>query len=265
MVIGDWEILVYKEEKPMENNVIELLEREQPMFHLKSLTQEVPNAENFFFKRGTTETKEFSRTSYTIGKDVLNYIASIVTPNSVTLETGGGYSTVVFASNAKKHICVNPDVTANQLVKDWLRDRGYTCDNLYFIEDSSDRGLAKLALSKSSESIDVALIDGSHSFPFPIVDWHFIDLFLKAGSKLLVDDTQINSVKILSDFLLLEPSYKKIAEIGKCIVFEKTSDARAMGWLDQEINKRPLTGFSEPEVARKINPFKAFLQRIGIL
>jgi predicted RNA methylase len=251
----------------MKDNVIELLEKEQPMFHLKSLTQEVPNAENFFFKRGTTETKEFSRTSYTIGKDVLNYISSIVKPNFVTLETGGGYSTVVFAANSKKHICVNPDVTANQLVKDWLHDKGYSYDNLYFVEDSSDRGLAKLTLS---ESIDVALIDGSHSFPFPILDWHFIDFFLKSGSKLLVDDTQINAVKILSEFLMLEPSYKKIEQIGRCIVFEKINDARVVGWLNQEINKIAWQGMLASENSNSTNnslisklkrPFKSIFSR----
>lgn len=233
----------------MSSNLIELLAAEQPQFHLKSLTEEVPMyIEDFFFRKKKADTQGMPRTSYDIDKNVLNYISSVVKSDSITLETGCGYSTVIFAANAKKHICVNPDITSNQLVKEWLQNKNYSCDGLHFVEDSSDMGLAKLTLS---EPIDVALIDGNHCFPFPIIDWHFIDLFLKVGSKVLVDDTQINAVKILSDFLSTETSYKKIEEIGRCDVFEKISDTRVMGWSSQEINKIYWSGFSETKKQEK--------------
>lgn len=224
-------------------DIISLLEVENPKFHLESLTLKVPNAEDFFFKNGRAETNEFSRTSYAIGKDILKYIDSIVSKDTCTMETGGGASTVVFTVKSKQHTCINPDKTSNQLIKGWLDERGYDSTNLNFIEDSSDIGLAKLALSEKKPSIDVALIDGSHSFPFPVVDWHFIDTFLVMGGKLLVDDTQINSVRILTEFLELEPSYKKINEFGKCSVFEKTVAARSVGWIKQGINNRDLHWF----------------------
>jgi len=238
----------------VEDNIslVELLRKEKPMFHLESATQDMANVEDFLFKRGKSDTSRFARTSYSIEDDILNYISSVVNSHHVTLETGGGYSTVVFAAKSKKHICVNPDITSNERIKIWLQSKGYSSDNLYFIEESSDKGLARL----EAGPVDVALIDGNHSFPFPIIDWHFIDGYLAIGSKLLLDDTQILSVRIVKEFLLLEPSYKHIDTIGRCTIFEKVKDERTMGWLTQErimgwctqeMNKKNVMWFSDRE------------------
>ena len=234
-------------------NIVELLKKEKPMFHLESATQDMPNVEDFFFRRGKTDTSEFVRTSYPIEDDVLNFISSNVDSHHVTLETGGGSSTVVFAAKSKKHFCVNPDATSNELVKNWLQSKGYSTDNLYFVEQSSDKGLPGLELT---DKVDVALIDGNHSFPFPVIDWHFIDGYLAIGSKLLLDDTQILSVRIVKEFLLLEPSYVHMDTIGRCQIFEKVKDTRTMGWLTQErmmgwrtqeMNKKNVMWFSDRE------------------
>ena len=234
-------------------NIVELLRKEKPRFHLESATQDMVNVEDFLFKRGKTDTSSFARTCYPIEDNVLTYLSSIVNSNHVTLETGGGFSTIVFATQSKKHICVNPDVTSNKLIKSWLQSKGYYSDKLFFVEESSDKGLAMLELGKK---IDVALIDGNHSFPFPIIDWHFIDGYLAIGSKLLLDDSQIFSVWIVKEFLLSEPSYQHIDTIGRCTIFEKVKDSRTMGWLTQErvmgwctkdMSKKNVTWFSNRE------------------
>lgn len=214
------------------NRLIELLVTEKPMFQVKSGIAEFPSSERFFIAGGK-HTTGFPRACHVVSKDVLVYLASIIEPNSTTLETGGGYSTVVFTACGSRHICVNPDITANELIKGFLDRHGYTHDHLEFVEDSSDRGLPRLELE---EKIDVALIDGNHSFPFPVVDWHYIDGFLRRGSQILIDDTHINSVRVVSDFLLSEPSYRYVATIGNCMAFERTRDTRVIGWAAQRIN-----------------------------
>ena len=130
------------------------------------------------------------------------------------------------------------------------------------MEESSDTGLVNLELT---DKVDVALIDGNHSFPFPILDWHFIDGYLTVGSKLLLDDTQIFSVSIVSEFLSLEPSYHHIDTIGRCKIFEKVKDARTMGWLTQkrmmgwgteEMNKKNVRWFSDRESKHSPNSLR---------
>lgn len=224
------------------NRLIELLEIEKPMFQVKSGTKEFPSSERFFGE-GAKHTRDFARACHVVSKEVLTYLASIIKPNNITLETGGGYSTVVFAVCSLKHICVNPDITANELIRSFLQKHGHACEHLEFLEDSSDKSLPKLKLA---EKVDVALIDGNHSFPFPIIDWHYIDGFLGRGSKILIDDIHINSVKIVSDFLLSEPSYKYVTTIGTCTAFEKINDTRVIGWADQGINIKLTEGRPSP-------------------
>ena len=228
------------------NRLIELLEREKPMFQVQSGTKEFPSSERFFVE-GARSTARFARACHVVSKEVLKYLASITKPNSVTLETGGGYSTVVFAVCSHRHICVNPDVTANEMIMSFLQKHGYAHEHLEFMEDSSDRGLPRLELE---ESVDVALIDGNHSFPFPIIDWHYIDGLLRTGSKILIDDTHIKSVRIVSDFLLSEPSYKHITTVGTCTAFEKIDDTRVIGWADQRINMDLMKGRPAPPGGR---------------
>ena len=45
-------------------------------------------------------------------------------------------------------------------------------DNVEFLGESSDVALPPLA---PGAPVDVALMDGNHSFPFPMLDFHFID------------------------------------------------------------------------------------------
>ena len=232
----------YRSEMDTPNRLIELLEIEKPMFQVKSGIKEFPSSERFFVE-GAKHTTGFARACHVVSKEVLRYLASIMKPNNITLETGGGYSTAVFAVCSLKHICVNPDITANELIKCFLQKHGYAYEHLEFLEDSSDKGLSKLKLE---EKVDVALIDGNHSFPFPIIDWHYIDGFLRRGSKILIYDIHINSVKIVSDFLLSEPSYEYITTIGTCAAFEKINDTRVIGWASQGINIKSMEGHSVP-------------------
>jgi len=87
----------------MEDNIsiVELLRKEKPMFHLENETKDMANVEKILFKRGKIDTSRFIRTSYPVGDDVLNYMLSIVNSHHVTLETGGGYSRIIFAAKSK--------------------------------------------------------------------------------------------------------------------------------------------------------------------
>jgi len=212
---------------------IELLGLHSPAFQLKSGTEQLKSSEHFF-SRTSQRTDDIVRASHGCSPQLLKYISETVTRANITLETGGGWSTCVFAACAKKHICVNPDITANDLIRSFLQEHSVGIGELVFINDTSDMALP--VLDKSCQ-IDFALIDGNHSYPIPILDWHYIDLHLKAGGIVLIDDTQIKSVGVLCDFLSTEESYNKITEIGTTAVYKKIADDRVWGWSDQMINK----------------------------
>ena len=214
-------------------DIVELLNRHQPAFQLQSGTPECLSSEAHFVD-GPRETGAIERKSYASGDDVLRFIAETVRGDWVTLETGGGRSTCVFAATAKTHYCINPDMTANDLVRAFLTQHGQMKAELHFLARPSDQALPELS---KDVLVDLAYVDGNHSFPIPIIDWHYMDVHLRQGGLLLVDDTQIRSVGILTEYLAAEESYAFERMLGNTSVWKKTKRARTWGWSTQGFNR----------------------------
>jgi hypothetical protein len=214
-------------------HVLALLNEHQPAFQLQSGTKELLSSEAHFAEHGR-DTDAIARASYPSSDQVLEFLAATIQPDWVTIETGGGRSTCVFAAAAKQHYCVNPDRTANALVREFLTRHRVPAGGLEFLPDPSDFALP--GLPRGLE-VDLALIDGNHSFPLPIIDWHYIDRHLKVKGLLLVDDTQIRSVRMLTDFLSTEPSYAFERAVGTTSIWRKVREDRIWGWSAQPMNR----------------------------
>lgn len=214
--------------------VIGLLEQHAPAFQLRSGTPSLRSSEKML-ATAALRTDDLARNSHACSGQVLRYIAGIVHRGITSLETGGGWSTCVFAAASGKHYCVNPDVTSNEMIRSFLGEHRVDSGELVFLDAVSDAALP--ALDRSCV-IDVALIDGNHSFPVPIIDWHYIDLHMQKGGLVLIDDTHIRSVGVLYDYLSVEESYEKVKEIGTLAVFRKIADQRVWGWGDQRFNRQ---------------------------
>ncbi|MBW8034425.1 MAG: class I SAM-dependent methyltransferase [Planctomycetes bacterium] len=235
------------------DKLIDILLDEKPAFQIQSGNKDVASSEALLFEASALDTSGLKRTSAALPEKSLRYLDSILSPGQVTIEIGGGQSTVLFASKVKKHYCINPDHTANVLIREYLESKGYNHDNLVFIEESSDLAYLKLSMD---ENIDVALLDGNHSFPFPMVDWHYVNKYLRSGSYLLVDNVEITAVKILTEYLNMEPAYRLIKRVYDssrydCYCYEKILDDVTIGWKDQCINQTTLARLSLRTMATK--------------
>ncbi|RXJ66610.1 hypothetical protein CRV08_12330 [Halarcobacter ebronensis] len=212
-------------------HILEVIKKKKPKFQLKN----APKGSEYFFSRSSHRTDDIERNSHAISDKVLEYIDKFVTKDMTTIETGGGSSSCIFAVNAKKHICVNPDITGNEYIKSFLEKNNFDSSTLEFINQPSDKGLP---LISDDIKIDCALIDGCHSYPIPIIDWHYIDLHLKKDGILIIDDTHMKSVGILCDVLDLENDYEFIFSIGVAKIYKKLKDEKTIGWSQQIMNKK---------------------------
>jgi predicted O-methyltransferase YrrM len=138
--------------------------------------------------------------------ETLAAIQRSVSPGDVTLETGVGASTVVFAAAGAAHTAISPDGSEHELVRDYCRRIGVDDSRLTFIADFSEDVLPTL-LSRE-RTLDVAFIDGAHSFPFAEVDWCYITRALKLGGRLILDDINIPSVEPVFRHMTLEPNWR---------------------------------------------------------
>ena len=136
----------------------------------------------------------------------LEAIRKTVRNGNTTFEVGVGVSTVVFAASGAIHTAISSDPAEHDLVRSYCQKIGVDDTRLTFVTGFSDDVLPSLL--GRDRTLDVALIDGAHSFPIPIVDWHYVARSLKVGGKLFLDDIPVPAVTQVFRHLHLEPNWR---------------------------------------------------------
>ena len=149
--------------------------------------------------------------SHAVPPVILRYLAGIVRSDHLTIETGSGQTTVALAALARHHVCISPDTESVELIKQYMDRVGISRDKVRFVVEGSDTALPRLALS---EQVNVAFIDGCHGYPFPAMDWHFIDLHTKIGGIVGIDNTEIPAVQNHCQFLEQNKTYRLLDSIS---------------------------------------------------
>jgi hypothetical protein len=137
---------------------------------------------------------------------MLNAVQRLVKPGDVTLEVGTGVSTVIFAAAGARHTAVSPDPSEHELIREYCKKIGIDDSNLEFLVGFSDDILPRHLTRE--RTLDVALVDGAHCFPFPVLDWHYVARALKIGGKLLLDDVPIPATTPVFRHMTLEAGWR---------------------------------------------------------
>jgi len=168
---------------------------------------------------------------WSLADDVLEWVFDHCIPGGRTLETGSGYSTIVFAVRGTEHISISPRREEHERLRTWCRDRAVSMDGVRFVAGRSEDVLPNLDL----KPLDLVVIDGDHAFPAPFLDWRYAAPHLAVGGLLLVDDTDIRTGRVLTDFLAAERGRWALrARFERTAVFEKTAaDVVGQGFWEQ--------------------------------
>lgn len=157
-------------------------------------------------------------TSWASQNEVLEFIANSLNPGMNSLETGCGYSTVVFASTGSRHTVVTPARLETRQVADYCRANRIDIRKVKFAIGKSQDVLPGLV---NDGRLDLVYIDGAHRFPFPCIDWVYTEGRLNVGGLMLVDDVRIPTCRILHDFLMKESNWSLERYIRDTAVFRK--------------------------------------------
>jgi hypothetical protein len=168
--------------------------------------------------------------------DTLGAISKSVKIGASTLETGVGVSTVVFAACGANHTAISPDPAEHARVRDYCERIGIDHSKITFIAGLSDDVLPRI-LSRD-RTLDVAFIDGAHSFPYPEVDWYYIARSLKVGGTLVMDDIPIPAVAHVFQHMRLEPNWQldQILD-NRAAAFTLLNPPQPEDWTNQLINR----------------------------
>jgi predicted O-methyltransferase YrrM len=169
-------------------------------------------------------------------EEALRFIDRTIRAGDHTLETGSGYSTILFALRSAQHTCIVPQGQEVERIRAYCDERGISTDAVQFHLAPSEHVLPALDL----EPLDLILVDGSHSFPQVFIDWFYTASALKIGGHLLVDDVHVWTGRVLRDFLLDEPEWAKIDELrGRTTIFRKDAEMDPDKlWTEQRYVKR---------------------------
>lgn len=158
--------------------------------------------------------------SWALGEGPLRWIARHVGPAWRTIETGCGTSTALFALIGSDHTVVAPSPDEHDAALGWCRDRGFATDRVTSVVAHSQDALPHLP----ETPFDLALIDGAHSFPIPMLDWYYLAIRLKVGGHVLVDDMHVRAPRLLKEFLASEPErWVFVEQVGHAAIFRKTA------------------------------------------
>jgi SAM-dependent methyltransferase len=136
------------------------------------------------------------RLRWDVSPGTLHLLARLAGGAERSLEVGCGVSTVVFAAARTSHVAISPVRQEFERIEDYCAAVGVPTAGVEFREGASDQVLPVL-----EHDVDLALIDGAHSFPYPVVDFHYVSRRLRPGGVLVLDDLPIPSVGSVATFL----------------------------------------------------------------
>jgi Methyltransferase domain len=166
----------------------------------------------------------------------LEAIRRFTHPGDSTIETGAGASTVVFAASGASHTAISPDPAEHERVRDYCQRIGVDVSRITFVIGFSDDALPSLL--GRDRTLDVAFIDGEHSYPLPVVDWYYATRSLKIGGKLLIDDIPIPAAGQLFRHMRLEPNWHLEGVLDdRSAAFTLLAPPETGDWLSQPFNK----------------------------
>jgi predicted O-methyltransferase YrrM len=138
----------------------------------------------------------------------------------VTLEVGFAYGIATLyicealaEVGGERHIVIDPHQ------RDGWKDIGrYTVERagfghlLEFHGESSHQALP--ALERAGRRIDLALIDGWHTFDYAMVDFFYIDRLLNVGGVVILDDMSYPAIRKLARYIVTHRHYEPIVATG---------------------------------------------------
>ena len=173
-------------------------------------------------------------------REAYEHVSEKIRDGACTLETGTGISTVLFACKRTHHICIAPDPVENQRLKEYCAKKGVSLDRVKFFLERSERVLVNL----ETDPLDLVLIDGGHGFPVAFLDFYFTASKLTVGGTLVIDDIQLWTGRVLTEFLQTEPEWELEAVFSNKTAFfiKRSSYDPGKEWVDQPFVVRRSAG-----------------------
>lgn len=191
---------------------------------------------------------------------VLNKIAkhcAALGPVRASMETGAGKSTLFFSQISASHTAFALDV--GKSLSKVRESRLFRQETTRLVAGPTQ---LTLPAHRFEEKLQAALIDGPHGYPFPELEYYYVYPHLDSGALLILDDTNIPSIKRMAKILAADAMFEQIDVVGKTTFFRRTDaplfNPLGDGWWEQGCNKSFLKKSQRLIRIKKMLPFSLF-------
>lgn len=157
-----------------------------------------------------------------------------------TCETGCGSSTVAFSHHAARHVVYCDDDTASGTADlAYVREHpDLRADRVSYIVGPTPETLFN---ESTLGEIDALLINGSHAYPIPDLEYFALERHLKPQGLLMISDIRVPAVKRMFDILLQDERLRLDRVVDSTAFFFRVADdafvATEQDWRGQRYNR----------------------------
>jgi len=182
--------------------------------------------------------------------------ADAIGPIRHSVETGSGKTTLLFSHLSSDHrvFAVDDGKSITQVRRSPL----FRTETVTYVEGPTQVTLPGYVFS---DSVQIALIDGPHGYPFPDLEYYYFYPIIDPGGLLVVDDILIPSIRRMFEIIRADDMFELLDVVSSNMaIFRRTSAPR----IEPQSDSWWLQGYNRPyfESMRKEKAAPTRLQAI---
>ena len=165
----------------------------------------------------------------------LRFVSAHAGPESTTLETGAGLSTLTLAMKRARHTCVTADDSRVEQLRAFASDNAVSLETVQFEIADPASALPGMRLPE----LDLVLLNGRAAFPPTFIDSYYGAETLRRGGWLLVGEMDGWPSQVLVDFLREDSGWRYEAVLDGTAVIERVAPGEISAhWSQQPLPAR---------------------------
>ena len=134
-----------------------------------------------------------------------------------SVETGSGKSTLLFSHLSRHHLVFALD--SGESVSQVRASPLFRSETVTFVEGFNQQTLPR---HEFEHKFQIVFIDGPHGYPFPDLEYYYLYPHLVPGGLLIIDDTQIPTIRRMVEILKVDAMYEYLEEVEKTAFLRRT-------------------------------------------
>jgi len=163
-----------------------------------------------------------SAINWGLTKAILEWVEKNVIEDFNVLETGSGFSTIACLALGANVDSIDPSPVTFGRIEAYAKEQGVPLTKWTPHNKRSEKVLPTLVSFDPMPQYDLCILDGSHTFPTPFVDYFYMSQLVKVGGLILIDDAyKLPVCRFLMQWMHRLPEWESVERVTRSHIFRK--------------------------------------------